>query len=52
MVLLNRSESLKYAELLVRTHLERAVLELDAFPPSRAKDLMLHITGYVMERHV
>lgn len=51
MQLLNRSDSLSYAEILVKTHLERAVLELDAFPQSQAKSLMLHITGYVMERH-
>ena len=52
MQLLNRSSSLTYAEILVKTHLERAVLELDAFPESQAKSLMLHITGYVMERHM
>ena len=52
MVLLNRSDSLTYAELLVRTHLERAVLELDAFPDSQAKNLMLHVTNYVMDRHL
>ena len=52
MGLLNRSDSLTYAELLVRTHLERAVLELDAFPDSHAKTLMLHVTNYVMERHL
>ena len=52
MGLLNRSSSLSYVEILVKTHLERAVLELEAFPESRAKSLMLHITGYVMERHM
>ncbi len=52
MQLLDRSSSLAYAEILVKTHLERAVLELDAFPESQAKSLMLHITGYVMERHM
>ena len=51
MHLLDRSDSLSYAEILVKTHLERAVLELDAFPESQAKSLMLHITGYVMKRH-
>ena len=51
MQLLERSASLSYAEILVKTHLERAVLELDAFPESQAKSLMLHITGYVMARH-
>ena len=52
MQLLDRSSSLTYAEILVKTHLERAVLELDAFPESQAKNLMLHITDYVMQRHV
>ena len=52
MQLLDRSSSLTYAEILVKTHLERAVLELDAFPESQAKSLMLHITAYVMQRHV
>ena len=51
MQLLDRSDSLSYAGILVKTHLERAVLELDAFPESQAKSLMLHITGYVMKRH-
>lgn len=51
MHLLDRSDSLSYAEILVKTHLERAVLELNAFPESQAKSLMLHITGYVMKRH-
>ena len=52
MQLLDRSSSLTYAEILVKTHLERAVLELDAFPESQAKSLMLHITDYGMQRHV
>lgn len=52
MQLLDRSSSLTYAEILVKTHLERAVLELDAFPESQAKSLMLHITDYVMQRHM
>ena len=52
MQLLHRSSSLTYAEILVKTHLERAVLELDAFPESQAKSLMLHIAGYVMKRHM
>jgi geranylgeranyl pyrophosphate synthase len=52
MRLLDRSDSLSYAEILVRTHLERAVLELDSFPDSQAKNLMLHVTNYVMDRHL
>ncbi len=52
MSLLNHSDSLHYAEILVRTHLERAIAELDIFPQSDAKTLMLHVTDYVMRRHV
>jgi len=51
MTLLDRSTSMEYAELLVRTHIERAQAELSAFPDSDAKRLMLHITEYVMNRH-
>jgi len=51
MRLLDRSSSLEYAEILVRTHLERAQSELDRFPPSEAKEMMLLITQLVMERH-
>jgi len=43
---------LHYAEILVRTHLERAIVELDIFPDSDAKSLMLYVTDYVMRRHV
>jgi geranylgeranyl pyrophosphate synthase len=51
MRLLDRSSSLEYAEILVRTHLERAQAELDRFPQSEAKEMMLLITQLVMERH-
>lgn len=51
MALLNRSSSLEYAELLVRTHLERAQAALDEFPDSEAKSMMMHITNFVKERH-
>tara|TARA_B100001093_G_scaffold169000_2_gene161698 strand:+ start:27021 stop:28004 length:984 start_codon:yes stop_codon:yes gene_type:complete len=51
MKLLNHSESLHYAEILVRNHLERAIAELNTFPQSEAKELMLHVTQYVMNRH-
>ena len=51
MRLLDRSSSLEYAEILVRTHLERAQSELDRFPPSEAKEMMLLITQLVMDRH-
>ena len=51
MNLLERSDSLNYAEILVRTHLERAQAELEAFPDSDAKSMMLVITDIVKERH-
>ncbi|RJU95608.1 MAG: polyprenyl synthetase family protein [Candidatus Poseidoniales archaeon] len=51
MTLLERSDSLGYAEILVRTHLERAQAELEAFPDSDAKSMMLVITDIVKERH-
>jgi geranylgeranyl pyrophosphate synthase len=52
MVLLNHSGSLHYAEILVSTHLERAIAALEIFPESDAKRLMFHVTDYVMRRHV
>jgi geranylgeranyl pyrophosphate synthase len=51
MSLLERSSSLEYAEILVRTHLERAQEELNRFPDSEAKSMMLLITNFVKERH-
>ena len=51
MALLERSDSMEYAEILVRTHLERAQAELDRFPDSEAKELMLLITNIVKDRH-
>jgi len=51
MALLDRSDSMVYAELLVRTHLERAQAALDTFPDSEAKSMMLHITEFVKIRH-
>jgi geranylgeranyl pyrophosphate synthase len=51
MSLLNRSDSMEYAEILVRTHLERARSELDKFPDSQAKEVLLLITDFVMQRH-
>lgn len=52
MSLLNHSDSLHYAEILVRNHLERAITALDVFAESNAKSLMLYVTEYVMKRHV
>ena len=51
MGLLERSSSMEYAEILVRTHLERAQAELNRFPDSEAKEMMLLITNIVKDRH-
>ena len=51
MELLERSSSMEYAEILVRTHLERAQAELNRFPDSEAKDMMMLITNLVKDRH-
>ena len=51
MDLLERSSSMEYAEILVRTHLERAQAELNRFPDSDAKEMMLLITNIVKDRH-
>ena len=51
MGLLERSSSMEYAEILVKTHLERAQAELDRFPDSQAKEMMLMITNIVKDRH-
>ena len=50
MYLLNRSDSMNYAKILVQTHLERAISELSHFHESEAKQHMLRIAEYVMER--
>ncbi len=51
MSLLERSSSMEYAEILVRTHLERAQAELNNFPDSQAKEMMQLITNIVKDRH-
>ncbi|GIR76458.1 MAG: hypothetical protein CM15mP78_11570 [Candidatus Poseidoniales archaeon] len=51
MGLLERSSSMEYAEILVKTHLERAQAQLDRFPDSQAKEMMLMITNIVKDRH-
>ena len=51
MQLLNRSESIHYTEILVSTHIERAISFLNEFPDSDAKQLMLQITDYVIQRN-
>ena len=51
MALLERSSSMEYAEILVKTHLERAQEELQRFPDGQAKDMMMMITNIVKDRH-
>ena len=51
MGLLERSSSMEYAEILVRTHLERAQAELNRFPDSEAKEMLMLITNIVKDRH-
>ena len=45
------ANGLEYAEILVRTHLERAQAELNRFPDSEAKEMMMLITNIVKDRH-
>ena len=52
MALLNKSDSLHYAETLASVYLERALSELDRFEDCEAKELMHRITNYVMARHL
>ena len=51
MALLERSSSMDYAEILVKTHLERAQEELQRFPDGQAKEMMMMITNIVKDRH-
>jgi geranylgeranyl pyrophosphate synthase len=41
---------MNYAKILVQTHLERTISELSHFGESEAKQHMLRIAEYVMER--
>lgn len=52
MGLLETSDSLGYSQLLVRTHLERATLELQRFPDSISKSLLMRIVEHVHQRHM
>lgn len=52
MYLLTRSDSMNYAKILVQTHLERAISELSHFEESEAKQHMLRIAEYVMNREM
>ena len=47
MGLLETSDSITYAESLMLTHLERAVNELDQFPSSMAKSLLMQVAENV-----
>ena len=49
--LLNRSESLEYVEILVATHLERAMSELDSLPDCDAKEILKFVSSVVAMRH-
>lgn len=51
MGLLETSDSITYAESLMLTHLERAVHELDRFPSSMAKSLLMQVAENVHQRH-
>ena len=45
--LLETSDSIMYAESLMLTHLERAIHELDKFPSSMAKSLLMQVAENV-----
>jgi len=49
--LLNKSESLEYVEILVATHLERALSELDILQDCEAKELLKFVSNVVAVRH-
>ena len=51
MGLLETSDSIRYAESLMLTHLERAIHELDRFPSSMAKSLLMQVAENVHKRH-
>ena len=51
MGLLETSDSIAYAESLMLTHLERAIYELDKFPTSMAKSLLMQVAENVHNRH-
>ena len=48
--LLQRSDSLSYAEILIENHLERALSYLDVFEDSQAKELMRFIVSKLSDR--
>ena len=52
MGLLETSDSIQYAESLMLIHLERAIHELEQFPSSMAKSLLLKVVENVHSRHL
>lgn len=49
--LLNHSGSLNYCEILIKTHVGRALSKLDKFPDSETKRLMEYIVDLIQTRH-
>ena len=49
--LLDSSQSIQYAEILVKAHLERAMTEIESFPDCNAKQLLKHVIQMVPNRH-
>jgi len=49
--LLNFGDSLNYTEILIKTHLERAMENLEIFPDSDAKQLLKHLVDIIQNRH-
>ena len=49
--LLNIGDSLNYTEILIKTHLERAMENLEIFPDSDAKQLLKHLVDIIQNRH-
>lgn len=49
--LLKRSESLEYVEILVNTHIERALSELKDLPDCEAKEILEFVSSKVAARH-
>ena len=50
--LLERSGSIRYAELLVRNHLDRATEALDALPKSDAITVLRHVCDTMQFRRI
>ena len=48
---IDKYNSLKYSEILISNHLERALSKLDAFADCDAKQLLKHVVHVVQNRH-